>query len=87
MFSLNGTLPAEFVPIESGTVRIMAEDVSNACSSPIQTVRGAEFHLRSSVADVIVQGGEPMIPARWEDIEDLMTSHFERYDSVMSRLA
>ena len=79
MSQYDGTAPGQ-------TVRVPTEGIVNPGSSPV-AMSGASFCIRSNVVDVVVQSGEPMLPARWDDVERLMEAHFERYESVMQRLA
>lgn len=73
----------------TGTVslRVRAAGIGHpgGSTSPLTSV--GVFRLETWVEDAIQPVAEPVRPARWEDVDDLLRSHFERLDSVYRRLS
>lgn len=56
-------------------------DVSSA------TLASDEGVLETWMPDAVQADSEPVMAARWEDVEQLLSSHLERFDSLYRRLA
>ena len=60
--------------------------VSSGGSSSALSDR-TSFRLRTWLPDSVQPEAEPVLPAKLEDIERLLTTHFDRLDSVYRRLS
>ena len=56
-------------------------------STPSAFSFDGRFVLHTWIENAAQSGGEPVIPARWDDVERLLTDHLDRNSEAFQRLA